>query len=50
LLKYGQSYVEQGIEAYDKKYNETRIKNLKKYAAKLGFEVIKAVPLLETVS
>ncbi len=29
LLKYGQSYVEQGIEAYDKKYNETRIKNLK---------------------
>jgi len=38
LLKYGQDYVEQGIEAYEKKYNETMVKNLKKHAARLGFE------------
>ncbi len=41
LLKYGQGYVEQGIEAYEKKYKETRVINLQKQAIKLGFEMIK---------
>lgn len=44
LLKYGQNYVEQGIEAYEKKYQETMVINLKKQAIRLGFEVIKIDP------
>ena len=50
LLKYGQDYVEQGIEAYEKKYNETLVKNLQKQAIRLGFEVVKVEPLLNGVS
>lgn len=41
LLKYGQDYVEHGIEAYEKQYQETMVKNLQIQAAKLGFEVTK---------
>lgn len=41
LLKYGQDYVEQGIAAYEKQYQETMVKNLQIQAAKLGFEVTK---------
>ena len=46
LLKYGQDYVEQGIEAYEKKYNERRVENLQKQAARLGFNVVKIEPFL----
>ena len=49
LLKYGQNYVEKGIEAYNKKYNETMVKNLKKHASRLGFEVIKIEPIVKAV-
>lgn len=49
LLKYGQGYVEQGIEAYEKKYQKTMVINLQKQAAKLGFEVIRREPLTEPV-
>ncbi|WP_342259504.1 IS110 family transposase [Candidatus Tisiphia endosymbiont of Metellina segmentata] len=45
LLKYGQDYVEQGIEAYEKQYQETMVINLQKQAAKLGFEVTRIEPL-----
>lgn len=50
LLKYGQDYVEQGIEAYEKKYKETMVINLQKQAARLGFNVVKIEPLLDRVS
>jgi len=50
LLKYGTEYVEQGIEAYEKKYNETKVKNFMKQAVRLGFEVVKQEIVLETVS
>jgi transposase len=49
LLKYGQEYVEQGIEAYETRYNETMVVNLQKQAARLGFEVVKIEPLVEAV-
>lgn len=49
LLKYGQDYVESGIEAYEKKYNETMVINLRKQATRLGFEVIKVRPLTDGV-
>lgn len=44
-IKYGQDYVEQGIEAYEKQYQETMVKNLQRQATKLGFEVIRIEPL-----
>jgi transposase len=47
LLKYGQDYVEQGIEAYEKKYKDTMVISLQKQAARLGFEVVKIEPLPE---
>lgn len=48
LLKYGQDYVEQGIEAYEKQYNECILKNLEKRAAKLGFALVTiGTPLAE---
>lgn len=50
LLKYGQDYVEQGIEAYEKKYQEKMVLNLQKQAARLGFEVVKIELLPDTES
>ncbi|WP_375319034.1 IS110 family transposase [Candidatus Tisiphia endosymbiont of Oplodontha viridula] len=44
LLKYGQDYVEQGIEAYEKQYQEKMIENLRKQAVKLGFELVTIEP------
>lgn len=41
LLRYGQDYIEKGIENYEKQYQETIVKNFQKQAAKLGFSVIK---------
>ena len=49
LLKYGQEYVEQGIETYEKKYQETMVANLQKQATRLGFSVVKIEPLVEGV-
>jgi transposase len=49
LLKYGQDYVEEGIEAYEKKYNERMVENLQKQAVRLGFNVVKIEPLLDGV-
>jgi transposase len=40
LLKYGQDYVEQGIETYEKQYQEKMIENLRKQAVKLGFKLV----------
>ncbi|WP_375319089.1 IS110 family transposase [Candidatus Tisiphia endosymbiont of Oplodontha viridula] len=49
LLKYGQDYVEQGIETYEKQYQETMVKNLQKQATRLGFSVVKIEQSLELV-
>jgi transposase len=37
LLKYGDTYVRQGMEVYEQKYRERVIRNLKKNAAALRF-------------
>lgn len=47
LLKYGQYYVENGIEAYERQYNDHLVKNLQKQAARLGFKVMKITPMME---
>jgi transposase len=39
LLRWGQPYVDQGAQAYEKRYQERRIGNLKATADQLGFEL-----------
>lgn len=40
MLKYGQSYVDQGQEAYERKYQERMLDQLKKKATHLGFQLV----------
>jgi len=40
LLRWGQPYVDQGAEAYEKRYREIRIKSLKAKAKELGYELV----------
>jgi len=40
LVKHGEEYVRQGIEAYEKKYQEQQLKRLQKSAAKNGFQLV----------
>lgn len=49
LLRYGQDYVENGIETYEQQYQEIMVKNLQKQATRLGFSVVKIEPSLEPV-
>lgn len=42
LLKYGEEYVEAGEKAYEEKYQQQRVKALKKQAALLGFMLVTA--------
>ena len=39
LLRWGQAYVDEGAEAYDKRYQEARIQRLLATAAGLGFQL-----------
>jgi transposase len=45
MLKYGKAYVDRGVEYYEQQYRATVIKNLKKRANKLGFELVEAKDL-----
>ena len=40
LLKFGESYVEQGVDAYEQRYRERQIKNLKRRARELNIELV----------
>jgi transposase len=50
LLKHGESYVQQGIEAYELKYRQRILHNLKKTAASLGWELTHKQQLPPSVS
>lgn len=50
LLKHGELYVQQGLEAYEKKYRERLLHNLKKTAASFGFELTQKQQLAPSVS
>jgi hypothetical protein len=50
LLKYGQDYVEKGLDHYEKLYQERIIKNLNKKAKELGFVLMKKNDLAVEVS
>lgn len=49
MLKYGQEYVERGIDYYEKLYKERVLKNLSKKASELGYTLIKKHELIEGV-
>lgn len=40
LIKYGEDYVKEGLDAYEKKYNDRRLKALRKFAANCGFSLV----------
>ena len=40
MLKYGKAYVDRGEEYYQEQYRATMVKNLKRRAKQLGFEVV----------
>lgn len=40
LLKHGENYVRQGLDQYEKKHRERKLKNLKKAAASIGFNLV----------
>lgn len=44
LLKWGQPYVDQGADAYEKQYRERRIKSLTARAKHLGFKLTPVTP------
>jgi transposase len=41
MLKFGQEYVEKGIEYYEKRYEERTIKNLNRRAKELGYTLVR---------
>lgn len=40
LLRWGQPYVDEGAEAYERRYQEARISALKTKARELGYELV----------
>ena len=40
MLKYGKTYVDRGVEYYEQQYRTTALKNLRRRAAKLGFQLL----------
>ena len=43
LLRWGHAYVDEGAEAYEKRYQAARINGLKTNAAQLGYALVAAV-------
>jgi transposase len=39
MLRYGQPYVDQGAEAYERRYRDSRLRRLTASAAELGYEL-----------
>jgi len=39
MLRWGQSYVDEGAEAYEKRYREARLRRLKSMAAEFGYQL-----------
>lgn len=50
LLKYGEAYVQQGLEEYEQRTKARTLKAVQKTAAALGFKLIPQEPLAEVVS
>jgi phosphohistidine phosphatase SixA len=39
LIKHGEAHVRQGMDDYERKFHERKLKQLKKSAAAMGFEL-----------
>jgi transposase len=50
LIKHGEAYVRQGLEAYERKFQERKLYALRKTATALGFELIAKQQLASPVS
>ncbi len=50
MLKNGTEYIEAGLGAYERQYEERLLKNLKKQAAKLGLALVPSGQKKETDS
>jgi hypothetical protein len=50
MLKYGESYVRQGLEDYEKKNREESIRRLRRAATAMGFELTERQTLAQVVS
>jgi transposase len=50
LLKHGEAYVRQGMEDYEQKHRERKLKHLQKSAASIGFQLIQKEMVATTVS
>ncbi|WP_341819381.1 IS110 family transposase [Wolbachia endosymbiont (group A) of Brachyopa scutellaris] len=50
MLKYGQEYVEKGMEYYETRYKDRTVKNLIKRAKELGYLLVKKDELVQGVS
>ena len=44
MLKYGQEYVDKGMQYYEDRHRLQQIEHLQKTAAKLGLQVVQAQP------
>jgi len=44
MLKYGQEYVDKGMQYYEDRYRHQQIEALQKNAAKLGLQVLSVQP------
>lgn len=45
LLRFGQSYTEEGAEKYEQRFKEQQERRLQKHAQKLGFKLVPTVPM-----
>ena len=50
LLKHGEAYVRQGMEDYQKRYQERMLSILKKKAAAMGFQLVGKQQVAQGVS
>lgn len=50
LIKYGQDYVRQGMEDYEKKFQERKLRALQKNASSMGFNLVPQQPVMPPVS
>lgn len=50
LIKHGEDYVRQGLEAYEKKFRERKLYALKKTAIAMGFDLVAKQPVASPVS
>jgi len=51
LMRWGQAYVDEGVEAFEKRYEQNRIQSLKAKAKQLGYQIVPALtPIAEGVT